>query len=121
MPTTIKTEQARVALAKSEFRRADAETERKLMELLEAMKARLSASDREALQHLVALKRKPRATELGVLKRLLAAEPELCRLLLEREVSAVGRDALIEQGGIATIEDDGRVTWTNPKSARPAN
>jgi hypothetical protein len=97
MPTTIRTEQARVALAHHEYRQSAAETERKLN-----ARARV-------------LKRDPRAVYPDSYLKLCAADPEFCELVIMAEGDKVGRDGVIRDRRVATIEDAGEVRWTLPQ------
>jgi hypothetical protein len=99
MPTTIRTEQARVALAHREYRKHSAEHKRRL-------KIR-------GLE----LKRDPRAIDEASFLKLCAEDPECFDLMLSLVCDEVWRDANIENGCVATIEDDGRVRWTLPQYA----
>ena len=103
MPTTIKTEAARVALAHHQYEQDAAETRRK-------MAARASA-----------LMRDPRATDGEAYRKLCANDPGLAALTLELKAHKVWRDGVIEDGCIATIEDDGRVRWTPPELIHKRN
>jgi hypothetical protein len=53
--------------------------------------------------------------------KLCADDPELAAPALELKAGEVWRDAVIEDGCIATIEGDGRVRWTLPKYAHKPN
>jgi hypothetical protein len=99
MPTTIKTEAARVALAHREFNQEDA---RIRQEFVARMKA---------------LRSDPRATDRAAFEKLCNADQELVRLTVELEVMKVWRDTNIADGCVATIEDDGEVRWTLPQYA----
>jgi hypothetical protein len=103
MPTTITTEQARIALAHREYDQHVAETERK-------MNARGQA-----------LKLDPRATDKEALLKLCAADPELQEHVLSMVCWKVWRDENIKNGCVATIKDDGEVRWTLPEYAGKSN
>lgn len=103
MPTTITTEQARVTLAHREFNHADAETR-------EQIQARMKT-----------LRNDPRATSFAAFEKLCRADPELEKLALDIIAHQVWRDANIQTGAVATIEDDGRVRWTLPQYAKQPN
>jgi hypothetical protein len=92
--TTIRTEQARVALAHREFEQGDAETQRKIEKRFRS------------------LKRDPRATNREAFKRLCAEDQELVLLFVELKANEVWRDSVIADGDVATIEDDLSVRWT---------
>jgi hypothetical protein len=97
MPTTITTEQARVALAHRGFDQLSAETERKF-------KARM-----------LKLKADPRATSIEAFEKLCLQDDELLKLTVSQVLHKAWRDGNITSGAIATIEDDGRVRWTLPQ------
>jgi hypothetical protein len=103
MPTTIRTEQARRALAHREYDQAVAEIER-------ALEARADV-----------LKRDPRATDLASFQKLCIADPEFGKLVLAKAASKAWRDGNIADGCIPTIEDDGEVRWVHPRyAAKPS-
>jgi hypothetical protein len=94
MPTTIKTEAARVALAEREFQQDAAEIQRRI-------EARM-----QALRH------DPRATDRTAFRRLCIEDRDLSLLLVEVEATKVWRDSVIADGDVATIEDDQQVRRT---------
>jgi hypothetical protein len=94
MPTTIRTEAARVALAHREYEKDTREHRRQL-------RARAAV-----------LMRDPSATDREAFAMLCAADPEFQELVLSLACDEVWRDSNIEAGAVATIEDDGSVRWT---------
>ena len=103
MPTTIRTERARIALAHREYEQEAAMIEREL-------------NARAAV-----LKRDSRAVDLASFQKLCIADPEFGRLVLEREAMKVWRDSNIKDDCVAVLEDDGTVRWIAPQFAGQAD
>lgn len=104
MPTQIKTEKARVALAHREYEQEMGKHYAKLRVRLRALgydtDSVESKADFERLMKLVA-KRKP--------------DEIIGKLMVEVIATDVWHEFIIGKGAIPTIQDDGTVTWKAPE------
>lgn len=96
MPTRITTEAARVALANREHDQAMADIERRTA----ARAAQLKAD--------------PRATDETAFVQLCVEDQTMRELTIAKVAIQVWRDGNIQSGAVATVKDDGRVSWAWP-------